>query len=328
MILENVDRYRVVEAMVEGLRVVLNYRGETYSPAYVQGITGAAFHIAGICPCAPTCTPDSDPLEWARLFSYQAEHMPLFNETIKWDQPAPDELLYAMIDRIKNNIHLNKPVMVWHAFTNAEWDVVAGFDDDKKVFFGRGSYLGLDGYAEASWTRPRESQEICPAYGAIFIGEKTGAFDAEKAEWDSLKAAVAHAHSERNVDKLGRGEWVFLEGFRAFQRWIDDFKSPEKVRGLGDAYCYGVYRSTHRAAGDYLSELSDKYPKLRPALTNAAMGFLAEADILGRAENLLWWTSLEGPDAERNRQAVSMLESAFAFYQKGIQAIENVLKQE
>ena len=50
MILENVDRYRVIEAMVEGVRVILNYRGEPYSPAYFQGISGAAFHIAGICP--------------------------------------------------------------------------------------------------------------------------------------------------------------------------------------------------------------------------------------------------------------------------------------
>ena len=36
------------------LLLVLAQRGETYSPAYVQGIAGAAFRVAGPCPCAPT----------------------------------------------------------------------------------------------------------------------------------------------------------------------------------------------------------------------------------------------------------------------------------
>lgn len=305
---------------------MLNYRGEPYSPAYVHGVSGSAFHIAGICPCAPTSTPGNDPLELAKRFGYQAEQMPLHNETVNWDQPAPDELLYAMIDRVKDEIRHNRPVMVWHAFTNAEWDVVAGFDEEKKVFYGRGSYMGLDGYAEASWERPRQAREICPAFGAIIIGEKTGGFDAEKAEWDSLKAAVAHAYSERNVEKLGGSEWVFLEGFRAYQRWIDDFKSPEKVRGLGDAYCYGIYRSTHRTAGEYLQELSGKYPALKPGLAAASLAFMEEARILDQAESLLWWNSPEGPDPERNRQAAAALESAFSNYERGIAGIESILK--
>ncbi|MCJ7823146.1 MAG: hypothetical protein MUQ26_08755, partial [Armatimonadetes bacterium] len=55
VILENVDRYRVNEPLFEGVRVILSYRGEMYSPAYVQGISGAAFRIGGPCPCAPTC---------------------------------------------------------------------------------------------------------------------------------------------------------------------------------------------------------------------------------------------------------------------------------
>jgi hypothetical protein len=62
MILPSVEPYRVVEPMYEGIRMILNYRGETYSPAYVQGISGAAFHIGGICPCAPTCMEGIEPL--------------------------------------------------------------------------------------------------------------------------------------------------------------------------------------------------------------------------------------------------------------------------
>ncbi|NLG28498.1 MAG: hypothetical protein GX557_11350 [Chloroflexi bacterium] len=50
MILQSVDRYRVMEPMFEGIRVILNYRGEPYTAAYIQGISGAAFRVAGICP--------------------------------------------------------------------------------------------------------------------------------------------------------------------------------------------------------------------------------------------------------------------------------------
>lgn len=48
--LPGADRYQVREAMFEGVRVILSYRGEPYTPAYIQGISGAAFRIAGICP--------------------------------------------------------------------------------------------------------------------------------------------------------------------------------------------------------------------------------------------------------------------------------------
>ncbi len=53
VVLDGVDRYRVIEPLFEGIRIILSHRGEEYSPAYIQGISGAAFRIAGICPCTP-----------------------------------------------------------------------------------------------------------------------------------------------------------------------------------------------------------------------------------------------------------------------------------
>jgi hypothetical protein len=50
MILQGVDRYQVVEPVFEGVRVILSYRGEPYSPAYIQGLAGTAFAVGGICP--------------------------------------------------------------------------------------------------------------------------------------------------------------------------------------------------------------------------------------------------------------------------------------
>ena len=326
MILENVDRYRVVEPLYEGIRVIMNYRGESFSPAYIQGISGAAFHVGGICPCAPTCTPGIEPLELIRLLGYEAEPLRLYTDQ-HWDQPAPESLLNEFIERIKKDIRHNRPVLVWHAFTMAEWDVVAGYNKGRQVFLGRGSYMGLDGYAEAAWTRPRDSLEICPAEGAIFIGEKTGKFNASEAEINSLREAVSHANSSRNVENISGAEWTFLDGLRAYERWANEFTTdPQKPRTSGDAYCYGVYRSTHRAAGNYLAELAQKYPQAGDRLLQAASCFTAEAEILDQAENLLWWNSPEGVDAQRNQEAGRVLVEACSLYRQGIEGIEIVLK--
>lgn len=73
-----IDRYRVVEPMYEGIRVILSYRGEPYSPAYIQGLSGAAFRVAGICPCAPTCSTAMDPRSLIRLLGYAFEECSLF----------------------------------------------------------------------------------------------------------------------------------------------------------------------------------------------------------------------------------------------------------
>jgi hypothetical protein len=281
MIIPNVEPYQVVEPMYEGIRVILSYRGELYSPAYVQGISGAAFHVGGICPCAPTCTSGITPLELVRKLGYDAEHMTLF-----WDAPAPDSLVTTLINRVKADIRDTRPVLAWHAFTNCEWDVVAGYDDERNLFLGRGSDVGFGSYAEASQTRSAECLDICPAQGAIFIGEKTGTFDAQSAEITSLRDAVDHAHSNRNAEKLGGSDWVFLEGILAYERWVNDFKSPSKARTSGDAYCYGVYRSTHRAASNYLFELTKKYPVAASDLMDASRHFGAEADTLQGGGNL------------------------------------------
>jgi hypothetical protein len=320
MILPNVEPYRVVEPMYEGIRVIMSYRGEVYSPAYVQGISGAAFHVGGICPCAPTCTPGIEPVELVRKFGYEAEHMPLY-----WDEPAPDSLVTALINRVKADIRANRPVLVWHAFTSCEWDVVAGYDDEHTLFLGRGSYTGVDSYAEASQTRLAECLEICPAQGAIFIGEKTSTFDAQAAEINSLKDAVGHAYSNRNADKLDGSDWVFLEGFLAYERWVRDFKSGNKIRSSGDAYCYGVYRSTHRAASDYLAELAQKYPMAASNLLDASGHFAAEVETIQRGESLLWWDSPEGPDPTRNQLAAVLLQKTYDSYRRAIESIEKAL---
>ena len=150
VVLDGVDRYRVVDPVYECVRTVLDHRGEAYSPAYIQGISGAAFRIGGICPCAPTVDCAMGTQDLVQLLGYQMTHLPLYQEGGAVN-PAFDleKESDQVIARIKQEIRAGRPAIVWHAFTTAEWDVVAGFDDEKHLFLGRGSYAGDDEYARA-----------------------------------------------------------------------------------------------------------------------------------------------------------------------------------
>ncbi len=323
VIIDGLDEYRVIDAMFEGVRIVMSHRGEEYSPAYIQGISGGSFRIAGICPCAPTSNNAMGPQELIELLGYDMEYLPLSGDGIN-----PEERIKDTLPRIKSEIRAGRPAIVWHAFTNAEWDVVCGFDDEKKQFIGRGSYVGSKGeYATADENRTIKCEHICDPLGAILIGEKTGEFDARAAELAALKEAVRHARSRENEDKLGGDKWVMLEGILCYDRWISDFKNdPEKTRGAGDAYCYGIYKSTHRTASEFLNEIAPRYPEASENLRSAATHFAAEADVLDQGEELLWWNSPQGPDLERNAKAAELLARARDSYVNGIDEIERALK--
>ena len=322
MILPGVDHYRVTDAMSEGMRIVLSYLGEPYSPAYVQGISGAAFRMAGICPCAPTCSGILEPVELARLFGYQAEWWPYQGTGIEGEK-SPDEIL----KRVKSEIRGGKPVLLWHAFTSAEWDVVCGFDEEQKVFYGRGSYIGLAGedYACAEDHRSLNCLELCPALGAVFVGDKVSVYDTREAEIAALKDAVMHGRSNK-LETREDGKWVFLEGVQCYQRWAMEFShDPNRRRTPGDSYCLGIYRSTHRAAGFFLHELAAKYRKAAVFLRQAQQAFEREADYLDRCEPILGWKAPEGPDLDRNERADILLEQAGEAYADGIEAIADAL---
>jgi hypothetical protein len=322
VILEGVDSYQVMDPMFESVRVALAYRGETYSPAYVQGISGSAFRIGGICPCAPTCACAMGPQELIALLGYEMEYLPLYEEGIDLEQETQ-----RVIARVKDEIRAGRPALVWHAFTTAEWDVVCGFDDKENQFVGRGSYAGLDGYATADQGRTATCGAICPPIGAILIGEKTGEFDAHRAEVAALEEAVAHAHSTQNVDRLGEEGWVMLYGLACYDRWIADFESdPPRLPTMGDRYCFGVNRSTHRAAAEFMREMS-KYGQAKAHFERAAERFVAEADALNESAEMLFpgWQLPKEPSRETNDRVAALLRTARDNYARGIDEIEAAL---
>ncbi|MBN2559234.1 MAG: hypothetical protein JXB33_10820 [Clostridia bacterium] len=313
MILNDVGKYMLSEPLYEGIRVILNFTDEQYTPEYIQGISGAAFRIGGICPCAPTCTYAIEPIDFVKMLGHRAEHMEIGKEASEREN---------ILKKIKKEIDGGRPMLVWHAFTSYEWDVVCGYDEKEKLLYGRGSYAGLNEYAAADEKRFLNC-DICP--GVIFIGPKVSSFDAKKAEINSLKEAVAHAFSEKNADKVDGGEWVFLEGIKAYQRWYEDYRSPEKKRTAGDSYCFSVYKTTHRAAAGYLREIAPKYKNAEKYLIKAADHFQKEADALQKGDDLLSWDSPEGPDRENNIKTTEILKEACGQYILGINNIEKAL---
>lgn len=101
MIIDNVDRFRIVEPQFEGARVVLNFLSEKYSPAYIQGISGAAFRIGGPCPCAPNCSSQMSTTDLLTLLGYQYTEF-----ILGWTGDIEDakKNMVALIPKIKDSI--------------------------------------------------------------------------------------------------------------------------------------------------------------------------------------------------------------------------------
>lgn len=318
VVISGVDHYRVMDPLFEGVRVMLSHHGEKFTPAYIQGISGAAFRVAGICPCAPTCSAQMGTTDLIKLLGYSCSK---FNLGLKIEEVRPR--MQKLLPKIKDSIREGRPVLVWHAFTSAEWDVVAGFDETTHELLGRGSYAGLDELAKAKDTRPQEALEICPALGAIFIGEKTGKFDASAAELASLKEAVRHAKDTKGTDAQA-GKWAMLQGLAAYDRWWQQFKKADAKKSNGDSYCVNIYRSTHRAGAAFLQEIAPRHAAAAERLLAASKSLASEADALDRAEPLIGWKS-PTVDIERNAKVWPILAEARGHYAKAIDEIQKAV---
>jgi hypothetical protein len=267
-----------------------------------------------------------EPWDLVALLGYQACHLPLYAEAAgegrAFDLEAEAD---AAVARVKDEIRSGRPALVWHAFSNAEWDVAAGFDDERHLFIGRGSYKGMDEFAGADQRRTITCLGIFPALGVILVGDKMREFDAGAAEVAALQEAVRHARSTERQDQLTGDNWAMLHGLQCYDRWADDWSDPERTLTLGDSYCLGVYRSTHRGAAGFLTQIAPRYHQIASKLRGAAEAFVAEAGALDGATPLLGWGAPAGPDPERNTRAVALLRQARGAYARAIDEIEGAL---
>lgn len=352
--LDGVDQYGAVGPLFEAVGVVARYLGSTHTSEYLLGISGAAFRIAGICPCAPTSSAAMSTPDFARLLGYQVTYVDMGGACSTWGElqpladmyrqngnvlPVPEaledstlaehaRLVHAIIDSVKAGIRRGTPAVVWHAFTNAEYDVVTGYDDDTGEFLGWGSYGGPeDGtYARAPQGRMVETAYVGGLPNAILLSGPATGFDAHGAEVAALREAVDHGRSRENVDRAEGGDWCMLQGIACYSRWARDWASADKKREMGDAYCFGVYSSTHSAAAAFLREIAPRHPRAQSDLERAAASFEAEAHVLAGGRDLIWWSAPEGPDPERNARAAALLSDARDHYAAGIAAVEKALE--
>jgi len=327
VVLESVGPYQVSDPLFECVRVVMSQRGEAYSPAYIQGISGAAFRIAGPCPCAPTCSAAMTTDELVKRLGYRAECIGVAKPGLDLAAETP-----KIIARIKEEIRAGRPVIVFHAFTYAEFDVVAGFDETSKQFLGRGTYFGREDFSTADEARFSTCGDICPTLGAILVQDKVGQLDARAAELDALETAVRHAHTppDRYFAEVRdrRLPWRFREGLACYDVWIAGLEQdPARETGLGDQYPLGVYQSTHESAGSFLLELAAKYPEAAESLKAAAAGYDGDAEALAKCLELVGRkVEDEQSRTERNRELAGLLREARGHYAAGAEQVLAALR--
>lgn len=316
-ILENVDVYKVYDPVFESVRIVMNYMGESYSHQYIQGISGSAFRVATGCPSRPTCCNMMWITGLIRLLGYEYTEYPCFG-------PNGENLMDEMIATVRAQIDAGRPALVWHALTSAEWDVVCGYDEENKLFYGRGTYRSFESNNCEPWDRAAKAAEICPAFGAITIGAKTGTFDARKAEIAALRDAVTHARTVK--DKPETGGWYSYEGIQSLRKWSEAYSNPGKERDLADGYCFLVYSSTHGAAAGFLREIAPNYTGEAGELLLEAAGIMEkEAEVFSECSPYLGMNSSWGVDEERSRIVAPLLRKTADLYEKSVESLEKAL---
>lgn len=270
VVIKGVPPYGVYDPIHESIRAALAGRRARYSTVYIQGISGAGFRIGGPCPCAPTCSSAMPMTDLLKLLGYEAE-------ALGFDRAAdPKARLVEVLPRIKAEIRAGRPVLVFNAFTTAEWDVVCGYDDTTHEFLGRGAYGNMLGkeYARADQGRMTTCAEICGIVGAMLIGARTGRLDARRAEVGALREAVRHANDRQRTDYP-------FDGLAVYDHWLESWRKPDAGPEWGrDGYTTATYSSTHKAGAQFLRSMKRRYPKAADDLDRAATHLAAEADSL------------------------------------------------
>ena len=119
-----------------------------------------------------------------------------------------------------------------------------------------------------------------------------------------------------------------LYGLACYDRWISDFeRDPPRLPTMGDRYCFGVNRSTHRAAAAFVREMAATYPEGKEPFERAAVHFQAKADALNKAADMLFpnWELPPEPSRETNEKAATLLKTARDNYARGIDEIQSAL---
>ena len=112
---ENVDRFRACEPNLEGVRIILSFVGEQYSPAHIQGSLRVALRFAGPRPYAPNGSTQMSTTDVIRRLGCEYTECLLGRSG---DVEDAKENMVALIPQIEDSVRAGWPVLLWPALAD------------------------------------------------------------------------------------------------------------------------------------------------------------------------------------------------------------------
>lgn len=312
-VIHDLDRYRHHEPVFEGMRVILLHRREPVSAPSISVVSGAAFRVHTRDRLDVLHNQAMRPDQLARLFGYEAELI-TFHTSPADARPelgrTPAERLPQMLEVAKGELLSGRPLLLWHAVSDREYDVVAGFDEPRALLHTFGSRAGLREYETVPESRSLEG--AMDGTGLVIVGERESTCSIGLLEREALQGAVAHADDARY-------------GLAAYDDWARYFTrragglAPDGTEGDDGAYVLSVMAASRLAGTSYLRNLAWLYSAQANAhLDLAAENLLREAEALQALVAL--FPSLHAPLANRDDcfEAVDLIARARARYSLAI----------
>ncbi len=309
-LIHDLDRYRHHEPVFEGMRVILLHRREPVSAPSIAMLSGAAFRVHGRDPLDLLRNQAMGPHELPRLLGYEAELIPFHNG----DESArpefgrtPAERHPRILETAKAELLEGRPVLLWHAVSDHEYDVVAGFDESADCLYAFGASIGFRDYAIVPEQRSLEG--AVEGTGVVLLGKRIGTSDLAQLERQALHVAVQHADDARY-------------GLAAYDEWAQYFArraggaAPE---GLDGCRTLAVMAASRQSGSAYLRNLAWLYSNQANAhLDLAAENFLRESEALQALVELFPAEDQPLPGRDDCFEALDLIARARARYSLGI----------
>ena len=233
--------------------------------------------------------------------------------------------------KIVHNIENNRPVISYGIIGPPDEGVVTGYDKNGQILLGR-SYFhdNTNGYYEKD-----DWYDAC--LGLVLIGKKRETPLKQDIYLESLRWAVQLA-KEREVKVLAKNDSQHLNGFAAFDAWIDALKNdayfPKDDMDELTLSCQihnnvtlsGLFDS-RRAAVGFLKSMNDEFPAGKANISKAVEAYEKELGFL--LDGLKTVPFAFQPEEQRLRMADPEMRSNLSALirkskEKDIQAISHI----
>ncbi|MHB0877657.1 MAG: sigma-70 family RNA polymerase sigma factor [Anaerolineae bacterium] len=334
----------------------MHFLGEPVSNDYVMGISGGAFKMLWIPPWSPAncdlLIVGEEPI--ARTFATLGYDYTFVHDFDR-EHRALTKAEYTQ--RIKESVDAGMPVLAIGVVGPPEVCVIAGYDRDGEVLFGRSYFQEQsqeenDYFAGEEWygtLKPelvkgyfRSDEWYDHIYGLILIGAKRDKPSPEQALKASLQWAVDLARVPmRPMLWPSEGQRACYSGFAAFDQMIAGALRDEDFPPDAEAITYRLYAlgndgswlmmGKRAAAAAYLEEMLPHAGPAAEPLRRAITLYRQEVPLWEKAGRLATWSG--APDAEklklvdrgRREQFAEQVRQAKALEEQAVAQLEQAL---